>query len=493
MIINFILNIFLKKINNLLISKKDFGFYSLSLILIIPIFLIFYVKKFDYVSIYTLGFVTINLYSIYISAKNDKRISLFFSVIIFGLYSLNSISFLFYYDNIPNLVDETISETRLRASHLFSRTLFEQIVANNPNEIHKIFLFLINSYLIIFFTLMYYEKKLKLNFSKQINKKEKKIQFHLYYKNVIFLLILSFSFLILFNKNLINYSSFTAILSAILRIDNFIILVICFYFFFENVLKKKEKFTLLFIFLLLLSYYIFFTFSKAIILLLCLAVFSNVILLNKKISISIFQLLILFLLFGFTFFTATFLVNPNIVNLILLFAEGAFFEFVFTGLIGRLSYFEFYIEKVVNIDFYDHVTNLNYYLKVIIDKLTPGFDIFNIGFASRELYKSYFIFSDPNIMNSEQITVFAEAYILFKYYAIFYYFLVSLSLIYLLKTLSKNLNFINYLIMNYILYIFLSWLIGIGLDQLIIKIELLTIFIILFILFNKFIKKILIK
>ena len=76
MIINFILNIFLKKINNLLISKKDFGFYSLSLILIIPIFLIFYVKKFDYVSIYTLGFVTINLYSIYISAKNDKRIFL---------------------------------------------------------------------------------------------------------------------------------------------------------------------------------------------------------------------------------------------------------------------------------------------------------------------------------------------------------------------------------------------------------------------------------
>ena len=43
--------------------------------------------------------------------------------------------------------------------------------------------------------------------------------------------------------------------------------------------------------------------------------------------------------------------------------------------------------------------------------------------------------------------------------------------------------------MNYIFYIFVNWILGIGLDQLIIKIELLIIFVILFVIFNKLINK----
>lgn len=483
------MNTYFSKLKNILILDRSLGFYSLVLLFTFSVLLIFFVKKFDYVSLYCLIFSYINLLSIYFCNKYNFKIGFFFAVVIFGLYTLNAISFLFYYDNLPNLLDDIPSETRLRASHLFSRTLFERLVVFNQEIIHNIFLFLIISYLVIIITINYFEKKLDLNFKNKIDNNNKNIEYNFYFKSILITFFLSFLFLLLFNNQIINYNSLTAILSAILRIDNFIILLFSFFIFFKDEMKKKEKIILIVICVLLLFYYIVFTFSKAIILLLALIFLSNATLLNKKIKISIANLIILFLLFSVTFFIPTYIKNPDYANIISIAKDGAIFEFVFTGLIGRLSYFEFYLEKMINIDFYITFINLEYYFKVIIDKITPGFDVYNLGFASRELYKSYFTMNDPNVMNSEQITIFAEAFMLFKYFSLLYYVLVIFLLIYSLKFFSKNIKFINYLIMNYILYIFLSWLLGIGLDQLIIKIELLTLFIFLFLLFSKFYKK----
>ncbi|MDA9696695.1 oligosaccharide repeat unit polymerase, partial [Candidatus Pelagibacter sp.] len=446
------MNTYFSKLKNILILDRSLGFYSLVFLFTFSVLLIFFIKKFDYVSLYCLVFSYINLLSISFCNKHNVKIGLFFAVVICGLYTLNVISFLFYYDNLPNLLDDFPSETRLKASHLFSRTLFEQLVILNPKIIHTIFLFLITSYLIIIIAISYLEKKLDLNFKNVIDNNDKKIEYNFYFKSLLITFFISFLFLLLFNIQIIHYNSLTAILSAILRIDNFIILAFSFFIFFKDEMKKNEKIILVILCAFLILYYIVFTLSKAIILLVALIFLSNSILLNKKIKISIVNLILLFLLFSITFFTATFIVNPDFTHVISIFKDGGIFEFVFTGLIGRLSYFEFYIEKIINTNFYIHVINFEYYFKVIIDKLTPGFDIYNLGFASRELYKSYYTLSDPNVMNSEQITIFAEAFILFKYFSMFYYVFIIFLLIYSLKYFSKKIKFINYLMMNYILY-----------------------------------------
>lgn len=470
-------------------NPREFSFYFLIFIFIIPVGVILFAKKIDYVSIYCLIFIIINFYTIILFSKKRVKIGLLFSLLIAVLYSLNILSFLFYYDDIPKLNDDIVSESIFKASHLFIRTLFERIVEHNSIIIHNLFLFLIFSYVIISISIFYFEKKFNLNFNNQVSENEKKEEIKIYFVNIILFIILSFLFLFFFNKEYIKYNSLTAILSAILRIDNFIILIISFYFFFKDALNKRSQIILVITIIFLFFSYIYLTKSKALILLIALVYLSNIILSNNKIRVSILNCLIIIFLFCITFFIATFLKNYNPTNIILLFRENGFSTFIFTGLIGRLSYFEFFAEKVINISFYIDFINFNYYFKVIIDKLTPGFDIYNVGFASRELYKSYYDLSDPNILNSEQITIFAEAFMLFKYYSIFYYIFICLILILSLIYFSKKINYLNFLVMNYILYIFVNWILGIGLDQLFIKIELLTIFIILFIIFNKLINK----
>ncbi len=480
-------NLLIKSFKILTINR-DVGFYSLCFIFIIPIILVFNAKKFDYFSVYCLIFVLINLYSIYFSTKNNIKTGLIFSLTICATYSINIISFLIYYDSLPEIYDELFSGV-LKASHLYQRTLFQKIVENNPEKIHIISLFLLISYLSIFLSIIFLENKLNLNFKNQISKNNKILQLKYYFKKIPIFFLLSFLFLYLFDLKKIDYNSLSAILSAILRLDNFIILLISYYFFFNDLFRKRQKFFYISLIILSLAVYIYLTQSKALILLLCLTIFSSYIISDKKFSINIVNIFFIFILFLITFFLATYLKNPNPKNFYSLFFLTGIHDFIFTGLIGRLSYFEFYFEKVINLNLYKDFINLSYYFKVIIDKLTPGFDLYNVGFASRELYKSYYIFSDPNIMHSEQITPFAEAFILFKFYSIFYYIIIISSLIYILKYFSKKINFLNFLIMNYIFYIFVNWILGIGLDQLIIKIELLIIFVILFVIFNKLINK----
>ncbi len=476
-----------KKTFRILTDNRDIEFYSLFLILLTPIILFFYVKKFDYFSAYSLAFVLLNLSSIYFFSKNNIKTGLIFSLTIFATYTINIMSFLIYYDDLPDIYDGFLSGI-IRASHLYQRTLFQNIVENNPKEIHVIFLFLLISYISIVLSIFFWEKISNLNFNNQIIKNKKVIELKYYIKKIPIFLLLCFIFLFLFQSQKIDYNSLTAILSAILRLDNFIILLISFYFFFNDIFKKKQKYFYGGLIILSLVTYLYLTQSKAIILLLILTVFSCYLLSEKKFSINFLNIFMIFILFFLTFFLATFIKNPNISNIHSLFLKNNVHEFVFTGLIGRLSYFEFYFEKVINRDLYKDFTSLNYYFKVIIDKLTPGFDLYNVGFASREFYKSYFDFSDQSIMRSEQVTPFAEAFILFKYYSIFYYIIVISGLVYSLKYFSKKINFLNFLIMNYIFYIFVNWILGIGLDQLFIKIELIIIFIIIFIIFNKLMK-----
>ena len=143
------------------------------------------------------------------------------------------------------------------------------------------------SYLSIFLSIIFLENKLNLNFKNQISKNNKILQLKYYFKKIPIFFLLSFLFLYLFDLKKIDYNSLSAILSAILRLDNFIILLISYYFFFNDLFRKRQKFFYISLIILSLAVYIYLTQSKALILLLCLTIFSSYIISDKKFSINI--------------------------------------------------------------------------------------------------------------------------------------------------------------------------------------------------------------
>ena len=109
----------------------------------------------------------------------------------------------------------------------------------------------------------------------------------------------------------------------------------------------------------------------------------------------------------------------------------------FQGISERTGFFDFYVEKISNYEkYYKDKINLNYYSKPVIDRLSPGVDIFNVPFASKTLHDKYYstfnlennkeYFSQHT--NSEQITIFAETEALFGNFSLIYYCMIFLIL-----------------------------------------------------------------
>jgi len=141
------------------------------------------------------------------------------------------------------------------------------------------------------------------------------------------------------------------------------------------------------------------------------------------------------------------------------------------GLSERTGYFDLFIERFTNPVYLDVVTFKRYYMAVI-DKVTPGFDVYDVPFVSRSIYYAQHIGSVPGEMtNSEQITLFGEAWLLFGWGSLLYlpfmcflFRLLNNFLNYYTKSskLLKNIAFL------FVLQLFYYWVEGMGLDMLII-------------------------
>ncbi len=131
----------------------------------------------------------------------------------------------------------------------------------------------------------------------------------------------------------------------------------------------------------------------------------------------------------------------------------------------RIGFLDFFIQKISN-PVYEPYVNFTYYFKAIVDKMTPGFDVFGIPFASRAIYSAY---NGPSVgvLNSEVITVFGEGYLLLGFFS----FLLYLALLLLMEWTFKHFNASSGaafgLFYIYITYSFYWWLTGSGLDMLI--------------------------
>jgi len=131
----------------------------------------------------------------------------------------------------------------------------------------------------------------------------------------------------------------------------------------------------------------------------------------------------------------------------------------------RIGYLDFFIQKISN-PVYEPYVNFTYYFKALVDKMTPGFDVFGVPFASRAIYSAYHGPS-VNVLNSEVITVFGEGYLLFGFFS-FVLYLVILLLIKMAFLYFKASSGAAFgLFYMYIIFSFYWWLTGSGLDMLI--------------------------
>lgn len=134
---------------------------------------------------------------------------------------------------------------------------------------------------------------------------------------------------------------------------------------------------------------------------------------------------------------------------------------------SRLSYIDFSVSKISSSIIYEDFININYYFKAIIDKLTPGFDLYNIPFATRSVYwvSQTSEPSGTSIMNSQLIPIYAELDILFGIYSMlftisFFYFFNKLFF-FINKIKNKELAGLFLILLGYYL---LSYNLGMALD-----------------------------
>ena len=137
----------------------------------------------------------------------------------------------------------------------------------------------------------------------------------------------------------------------------------------------------------------------------------------------------------------------------------------------RTGYFDFFVEKFSNPAYLDVVT-LKRYSMAITDKLTPGFDVFNVPFVSRSIYYAHHPGSVPGSMtNSEQLTVFGEAGLLFGWGALlflpFFCWLLG-GLHRILHRLAGDSMLAKNLVFLFMLQLFYYWIEGMGLDMLLV-------------------------
>lgn len=129
----------------------------------------------------------------------------------------------------------------------------------------------------------------------------------------------------------------------------------------------------------------------------------------------------------------------------------------------RIGFLDFFIDKVTN-PVYHPVVSMEYMSKAIIDKITPGFDIFGTPFMSRAIYSAYHGQSSEGT-NSEQITLFAESHLLFGFGSIFVYVLVCFLLKIAIQKYQPNYRFGQYIYNYFLIAIFYGYINSFGLDM----------------------------
>ncbi len=480
----------------MLIKKKiniNLFYYLFSSLLLIFIFLKNDLNSFEY-SKYQLSLLVI-VYIISIFAENYKK-NIFLKILIFHF-------FIFYIFRIPFSITQD--------NQIFDLRYVNQI------EIKNSIINLIFQYISVYVAIFVVNPQINFNTS---DKGLKNVDQNLAIINFILGLTLSIMFLnFVFNLfGTINYDNYSKYFAIFFNIFNSKRLSIVFFalIFFVLIREYKIKNLKYLIFIFIIIYIIdtiYLAGSRSGILHLCLLLYllSLYYLKLEKISLKFIIISIVFLpivlisYFLSTVFKAlslkeirhTFVHQDPIEFFMYLSTE--IFSIMFIGLTDRIAYLNFYIEKLSNKRMYENIINFNYYFKSFVDRVTPGIDFFNVPLAAKDMQRSFSnkafeegLLSEPwiiQVTNSEQITIFAEAQILYGYFSIFFY-LIFFFILKITSKLFSNSNIIyQQLINSFILILFFDWLTGFGLDFFSINVVYSTFFLMIMIVITIFLKK----
>jgi len=290
----------------------------------------------------------------------------------------------------------------------------------------------------------------------------------------------------------VNFSSFTAIFFTIFNNQNVLAVFMLSIFFAtkENIRSN----TILISLILVVSFFeIIYTGSKSSLLHLILIFYMAYLLKYRTFQFPLKYLYVFFALIPLIFIT--FLLGKlmrmvhmqdDLVNIEAKIATILDFDLIniLDPIIYRIGYLDFYLEKISN-EIYHPYISLNYYFKAFIDKITPGFDVYGVPFASRAVYNVREGASE--VLNSELITVFAESHLIFGSFSVFFYLFIAYLLQQILKFNRFN-SFASILFNYFVLFSFYWWLTGSGLDMVTALVIYQAIFILFVIMYLKYFK-----
>lgn len=302
--------------------------------------------------------------------------------------------------------------------------------------------------------------------------------------NLILLIIIVQIFLIFLYYNIfpldLNPSKHIAVLKIFFHLFNldkiYILLALMILLMNKFDYKKKLKISIILTTILTLSFATIFFFSKSSLLEITLYITIIYFLIDKKFIIKIKHIKYIFfyiVLFIFLFSVAkifrVFFYADNITSYTFFSHLNVMHKFIFV-ILERIGFIDYYLFIVSNESILKELFVFENYYKIILDKLTPFFDLFNSTLLSRQVYSSFYPGSS-GVTQSYQITFFGEMYLLFGYFSVIFYFFFIISLKFCIDYLnnlkiSKN---IKILLIFFILKSYFFYLIGYGLDTFIIN------------------------
>ena len=193
---------------------------------------------------------------------------------------------------------------------------------------------------------------------------------------------------------------------------------------------------------------------------------------TKHLKYLVLYIIAIFLFFSIAKLSKIFLYgNAESVTTVSLFSNLRALQSVGYVFMERIGFFDYYLFTVSNEKHLSTLFVFENYIKIIIDKITPFFDLFNSMFLSREIPILLFGMNEK-VLQSNQITLFAEVYLLFGNFFFLFYFIFSYVLKISLNFLYKvqiNQN-IKILLSFFLLKSYFFYLIGYGTDTFIVNV-----------------------
>lgn len=268
---------------------------------------------------------------------------------------------------------------------------------------------------------------------------------------------------------------FWSILGSIFTGKNILMTMVVMLFVSEKGLISKYKYTFYSIVLMTIAEHVYGG-SKSIIFEFFLLLYLGSIVVHGPLKLSISRLIMM--LFGGVFAVFAYFFGIlsrglhvgnyeyNVSNLIYLYNEVFEFNigYFVSGFSYRIGYLDFFLQKI-SLQVYELYVNFQYYFESIIDRITPGFDIYGVPYTAAALYSAYYGESESGAANSEFVTIFGEGYIIFGFFSFFFYVAILLFIKYLIFKSRSPYTFNTTLFRLFIMMIFYLWLRGPGLDM----------------------------